>query len=292
MPILNTLSSGHHVVDIDGIRQSFHVTGKGPVIVVHPGGPGIHWQYLRMPLLERHFTMVYLEPIGTGGSGQLAEHPHGYTIELFANQLRRFLETLDISNVILLGHSHGGFVIQEHTSGSPDRVSGMILYSSSAVTGNDFMRNAANGIQAFADRRHADGPAVLQAWQSVPKMSSDDDYTKIMRDLLPAYFADGVREKLDLEAFRAGINATILIGNNEPFDARSRLQNLSVRTLILTGDHDFICGPKWGETLHDSLRNSELVRFAHSGHFAHLEQPEEFLASVLAFVKAHKLTPH
>ncbi|MGO7164890.1 alpha/beta fold hydrolase [Rhizobium johnstonii] len=123
-------------------------------------------------------------------------------------------------------------------------------------------------------------------------MSSDDDYTKIMRDLLPAYFADGVREKLDLEAFRAGINATLLIGNNEPFDARSRLQNLSVRTLILTGDHDFICGPKWGETLHDSLRNSELVRFAHSGHFAHLEQPEEFLASVLAFVKAHKLTPH
>jgi len=63
-----------------------------------PGGPGIHWQYLRMGFLEHHFTMLYLEPIGTGGSGRLAEHPHGYTVERFAKQLGRFLETLDSSS--------------------------------------------------------------------------------------------------------------------------------------------------------------------------------------------------
>ncbi len=40
--------------------------------------------------------MLYLEPIGTGGSGRLAEHPHGYTVERFAKQLGRFLETLDL----------------------------------------------------------------------------------------------------------------------------------------------------------------------------------------------------
>lgn len=291
MSTRNTLSSGHHVVDIDGIQQSFHVAGQGPVIVVHPGGPGIHWQYLRMGFLERHFTMLYLEPIGTGGSGRLAEHPHGYTVERFAKQLGSFLETLDLSEVVLLGHSHGGFVIQQHTIEHPDRVSAMILYSSSAVTGSDFMTAAANGVQSFADRYQAEGPAVLRAWQSVPNMSSDDDYTKIMRDLLPAYFADGVREKLDLEALRSRIKATLLIGNNEPFDVRSKLQSLSVPALVLVGDHDFICGPKWGENLHDSCSNSELVHFAQSGHFAHLEQPEEFLGAVLAFLDTHKLIP-
>jgi proline iminopeptidase len=291
MSTRNTLSSGHHVVDIDGIQQSFHVAGQGPVIVVHPGGPGIHWQYLRMGFLERHFTMLYLEPIGTGGSGRLAEHPHGYTVERFAKQLGSFLETLDLSEVVLLGHSHGGFVIQQHTIEHPDRVSAMILYSSSAVTGSDFMTAAANGVQSFADRYQAEGPAVLRAWQSVPNMSSDDDYTKIMRDLLPAYFADGVREKLDLEALRSRIKATLLIGNNEPFDVRSKLQGLSVPALVLVGDHDFICGPKWGKNLHDSCSNSELVHFAQSGHFAHLEQPEEFLGAVLAFLDTHKLIP-
>ncbi|WP_037071986.1 alpha/beta fold hydrolase [Rhizobium sp. CF142] len=289
MSTRNTLSSGHHVVDIDGIQQSFHVAGQGPIILVHPGGPGIHWQYLRMGFLERHFTMLYLEPIGTGGSGRLAEHPHGYTVERFAKQLGRFLETLDLSEVVLLGHSHGGFVIQQHTIEHPDRVSAMILYSSSAVTGSDFMAAAANGVQSFADRYQAEGPAVLRAWQSVPNMSSDDDYTKIMRDLLPAYFADGVREKLDLKALRSRVKATILIGNNEPFDVRSKLQGLSMPVLVLVGDHDFICGPKWGKNLHDSCSNSELVHFAQSGHFAHLEQPEEFLSAVLAFFEAHKL---
>lgn len=219
----------------------------------------------------------------------LPSTPHGYTVERFAKQLGRFLETLDLSEVVLLGHSHGGFVIQQHTIEHPDRVSAMILYSSSAVTGSDFMAAAANGVQSFADRYQAEGPAVLRAWQSVPNMSSDDDYTKIMRDLLPAYFADGVREKLDLEALRSRVKATILIGNNEPFDVRSKLQGLSVPVLVLVGDHDFICGPKWGKNLHDSCSNSELVHFAQSGHFAHLEQPEEFLSAVLAFFEAHKL---
>ncbi|MGM4914105.1 alpha/beta fold hydrolase [Rhizobium sp. 768_B6_N1_8] len=291
MSMRNSLNPGHHVVDIDGIQQSFHVAGQGPVMVVHPGGPGIHWQYLRMGFLERHFTMLYLEPIGTGGSGRLAEHPHGYTVERFAKQLGRFLETLDLSNVVLLGHSHGGFVIQQYTIEHPDRVSAMILYSSSAVTGSDFMAAAADGVRSFADRHQVEGRAVLRAWQSVPKMSSDEHYTEIMRDLLPAYFADDVHEKLDLGVFRLRIKATILIGNNEPFDVRSRLQDLSVPALVLAGAHDFICGPKWARTLDDSCSNSELVHFSQSGHFAHLEQPEEFLNAVLAFSEAHGLTP-
>ncbi|MCO1577534.1 hypothetical protein M8C13_17385 [Crossiella sp. SN42] len=47
------------------------MTGARLVCLVHSGGPGIHWEYLRMPEPERHLTMVYLEPVGTGQSGRL-----------------------------------------------------------------------------------------------------------------------------------------------------------------------------------------------------------------------------
>ena len=62
-------------LSVDGIRQVYHVAGRGPVCVAHSGGPGIHWAYLRSPELEERFTMVYLEPVGTGESGRLQPPP-------------------------------------------------------------------------------------------------------------------------------------------------------------------------------------------------------------------------
>ncbi|MGS2811439.1 alpha/beta fold hydrolase [Nocardia sp. MW-W600-9] len=65
------LTTGTHAFDSDGVIQRYHVYGSGPVCLVHPGGPGIHWEYLRMPALEQHLTMVYIEALGTGESGRL-----------------------------------------------------------------------------------------------------------------------------------------------------------------------------------------------------------------------------
>ncbi|GAA3467378.1 hypothetical protein GCM10018965_019310 [Nonomuraea roseola] len=55
------LLPGSHTVSIGGVLQRYHVAGAGPVCLVHPGGPGIGWEYLRMPELERHLTVVYLD---------------------------------------------------------------------------------------------------------------------------------------------------------------------------------------------------------------------------------------
>jgi hypothetical protein len=48
----SALSQGWHAFDVDGVQQSYQVTGNGRVCVVHSGGPGIESDYLRMPLLE------------------------------------------------------------------------------------------------------------------------------------------------------------------------------------------------------------------------------------------------
>lgn len=30
--------------EVDGIRLAYHVAGTGPVCLVHPGGPGVHYE--------------------------------------------------------------------------------------------------------------------------------------------------------------------------------------------------------------------------------------------------------
>ncbi len=108
-----------------------------------------------MPLLEAHFTMVYLDPIGTGASGRLPTHPMGYSVDRFAGQLLALLDAVGIDRPTLLGHSHGAFVILEAALRRPDAMAGLLLYAGAASTGGGFMAAAAARIDDFV-RRHRD----------------------------------------------------------------------------------------------------------------------------------------
>ncbi|MGY5046524.1 alpha/beta fold hydrolase [Streptomyces sp. 900105755] len=126
-PVVGPLSPGTHSFALGGITQRYHVYGTGPVCVAHPGGPGLFWDYLRMPALEEHLTMVYVEPIGTGGSGRLPSHPHGYTYDRYSRFLQVLINRLHLPEVHLLGHGHGAQVAAHHALYRPERLAGVIL---------------------------------------------------------------------------------------------------------------------------------------------------------------------
>ena len=79
----DALAPGTHEIVVDGVTQRYHVAGAGPVCVVHSGGPGIAWEYMRMPRVEAALTTVYVEPVGTGESGRLPDHPRTYHLLAF-----------------------------------------------------------------------------------------------------------------------------------------------------------------------------------------------------------------
>ncbi|MGW7366225.1 alpha/beta fold hydrolase [Streptomyces sp. NPDC054841] len=180
-PSADPLATGTHSVDIDGIVQRYHVHGTGPVCVAHSGGPGILWDYLRMPALERHLTVVYPEPIGTGAFGRLPSHPHGYTRPRYSRFLGALIEHLGVPEVHLLGHSHGGFVVQYHALHSPERVAGVVLYDSAPVTGPEHAAEAMRQVRSFAARHagHPELPEVLAAFEAVPGISDDAQMTVV-----------------------------------------------------------------------------------------------------------------
>ncbi|WP_327111498.1 alpha/beta hydrolase [Streptomyces sp. NBC_01341] len=134
------LSPGTHSFDVGGITQRYHVHGSGPVCVAHPGGPGMHWAYLRAPALERHLTMVYVEPIGTGASGRLPSHPHGYTRDRYSRFLELLINNLGVRRVHLLGHAHGALVAAHHAVHRPARLAGVVLHEGAPASASDAVR--------------------------------------------------------------------------------------------------------------------------------------------------------
>src|SRR3989442_8062930 len=65
-PVLSTRTA-------DGRDLGYRRMGTGPVLVCHPGGPGFSSLYFGdLAGLWERFTLVLLDPRGTGGSGPAA----------------------------------------------------------------------------------------------------------------------------------------------------------------------------------------------------------------------------
>ncbi|WP_194819949.1 alpha/beta fold hydrolase [Nocardia sp. XZ_19_385] len=289
---MTTMTPGVHAFDSDGVTQRYHVYGSGPVCLVHPGGPGIHWEYLRMPELEKHLTMVYVEALGTGASGRLPSHPHGYTRERYSLALQRIIDHLGGPAVYLLGHSHGAFVAAYHTIHRPAGLASIILYEGAPVTGPEHGAEAARRLQEFA-AAHADRPElaeVLAAFGAMQDISSDEQTLAVARGVLPSYFADYWGDEQRWAPVREALRASYISGSDadgapDLIDDRADLPKVGVPALVLVGRHDVICGPRWAQELHDLIPDSRLVVLEHSGHLGHLEEPERFAAAIRDFTR-------
>ena len=280
------LAEGIHNIELDGVTMRYHVAGSGPVCVLHSGGPGVAWEYLRVPHLEKALTCVYVEPVGTGGSGRLPTHPDGYSLDRYVSFVDALVDHLELPKVHVLGHSHGGFVAQRYAISHPDRLAGLVLYDTAPAAGPELMAEAARNMEAFLER-YADRPEAQEAmatWKGLA-MGTDEEYTRSMRGLLPAYFADSRVTAEAFAAMQAELRAWAVTSDEGPWQHHEALARLHTSTLVLVGQWDFICGPRWAHELHETIPDSQLVTFEHSGHFAHIEEPEEFASAVAGFVE-------
>jgi proline iminopeptidase len=294
-PDPDPLSTGTHTLMAGGLAQRYHVYGSGPVCLAHPGGPGVFWEYLRMPAVEQHLTMVYIEAMGTGDSGRLATHPNGYTRRYYATVIGRLIDHLGQGNVYLLGHSYGGFVAQRYALDHPDRLAGLILCDSSPVTGDEHGAELIRQVQLFATR-NADNPelpTVIAALQSMGSITDDVELTGALRALLPAYFADYWAREAEFASLRDHVQVNYISSLDadlvpDVIDDRAALPTLSTPTLVIAGRYDVICSVRWAAELHSLIPHSRLEILEKSGHFGHLEEPEAFTRAITDFVQENR----
>jgi proline iminopeptidase len=288
------LTSGGHSAAIEGVEQRYHVAGQGPLCVVHSGGPGVGWEYLRLPLVEQFMTLIYIEPIGTGTSGRLAE-PRDYTLARYVRQVDGLLDHLGARPVHFLGHSYGGFVALRYALAHPERLASLILYDSSPTSGPEFWERVQAAVGVFAER-HKDQPElpdVLAALRMIFTLladphATDEGLTSVFRRMIPVYFADYWARESEFAPLREAIRmyADPQRGvEPTPYDVRSQLGAIATRTLAMVGRYDAICAPYWSEMLAEKTPHAQLVVLEQSGHFGHIEEPEAFAHAISAFVR-------
>lgn len=276
-------------VVIDGVRQVYRVAGEGPLCLVHSGGPGVHPGYLRIPALEEHLTMVYMDPVGSGDSDPL---PDGdYAMARYGRFAVGVLDDLGAPAGYFLGHSHGGFVGLQLGLDHPDRLAGLILYDTAPLYGPELMEAATKEMTAFVERR-PDRPEAAEAgrmWDAVRvaktlEVTDDESHERYLKAILPAYFADHRRTS---EQWGGELSLRVTHDPNRlpvDWDVRDRLGAIDLPTLVIVGTYDFICPPRGAYEMHSGIPHARLCELRASGHFGHIEETGAFVAAVVDFV--------
>ena len=266
-----SIPPGDGAIAVDGGSLAYHVAGRGRPCVAWPGGPGLDAGYLRSPELERHATVIYVDPMGTGRSSRLAD-PGAHGKRRSAADLERLRQALGLERLCLIGHSYGGLVALTYALQHPERVERLLLYAATARVDAGFTGAAR---AALAARR----PGALAA----APPTTDDEATALSRRIAPLYLVraeqSGVVERLRAHA------APMTAPERAPLDLRGELGTISAPTLVVAGRHDPVCGPRFAEELASGIRGARLTVLEGSGHLAHLEEPAAFERAVAGFLE-------
>lgn len=286
---MSQLVPGEYDVNLNGVLIHYTIRGKGPVMIVHSGGPGMDardWDDFAQ--IDDFVTLVVIHPRGSGLSGPAAGD--AYLLPDYAADVEALRVHLGLERPIVMGWSHGGMVAQQFAFTYPESLSKLILFDTSAYFG-EFLSDIESAVQEFKDEPWFETSfAALKAeWDG--KYETDEDMSHLWAEEMKFYFkkfearAEAYHERtkdlpvriVPLKVFNDKEAATM--------DLRPHLVRIKVPTLVIVGRHDFITNVAMAEEMVKQIPDATLEIFEESGHFALVEEPGKFYRVIKEFVE-------
>ncbi len=281
----------------DGRVVEWEALGDGdePLVWVE-GGPGL-WAHLAradvVPVLDRFRCYLVNQP----GCGRTSPAPDasGYGLEAVAGFFEAWRSTMGLGPVTAMGHSWGGLAAPAWAALHPDGVRRLIVIDGYAGAGSVDAAEAEAEQQRALDRIR-DRPwfaAGFAAWDTGASRLGmpEADAVESMRAFMPFYFADADEPASAAHVDRPRQELRINVpasdawtGWREALDYRPLLAEVRCPTLVVVGEHDWICGPVWNRALAAAIPGSRLVEIPGVGHLPQYEVPEVFRDVVAAWL--------
>jgi 3-oxoadipate enol-lactonase/4-carboxymuconolactone decarboxylase len=238
-------------------------TPNSPVLIFSNslGSEMMMWDEL-IPYLLPYFRVLRYEtspPTPDGGV-------FACKIDDLGEQVIQIMDEINIESAYFCGLSMGGLIGQYLGINHPNRFKKMVLSNTGAKIGNDERWNSRietiskNGMQAIVDD-------TMERW-----------FTEEFRRQNPQKVAETYAMFLRSDVQRYS-NCCCAIRDA---DFREQLENLSVETLVITGDEDPVTNVEQAEFLVSKIPNAKL-KVLHARHLAATELPKEYAAVLVDF---------
>ncbi|HEX76987.1 MAG TPA: alpha/beta fold hydrolase [Dehalococcoidia bacterium] len=261
---------------VNGVKLYYEVTGEGfPLVLSHEfGGSFKSWEP-QVRFFSRRYQVITYNHRGFPPS-EVPEGEAAYSQELLVEDLRQLLGHLGIRQAFVGGLSMGGSVALNFGIAHPEMAKALIV-AATGTGSTDRERFEAEleqvarqfetqGVKAVAESL-TKSPTRIQLLRKDPK-----GWQEFYDDFI-THSATGSAHTL----------RGIVLKRPTIFALQSKLQQLKVPTLILTGDEDDACIEP-AIFMKRNIPSSGLVVFPQSGHAINLEEPDLFNRVVLDFL--------
>ncbi len=214
------------------------------------------------------------------GHGESTVGESGHSIDNLADDLLTVLETLDLHDAILVGHSMGGMGVQAFAIRHPEvtraRVKGLVLQSTSSHN----LVSDARRVRAALERLVGIGPDLGTLMRQpnlgflLARIGFGNDphasHVEATRQMLAACSRETTRDA----------TASLL-----SLDLTGGLPTVNVPTLVLVGTADALTPPRDSHRIAELVPGARLVELSGAGHMLMYERTDEVDALVMEFAR-------
>lgn len=261
------------MVTVNGHDLFVETIGEGPAVMVLHGGLGLDHTYLRPyfdQLAEDH-TVIYYDHFGNGRS----DHPEDFSALSMAGlaaDANALMAELGFEEMVLIGHSYGGFIAQEYATTFGDTLRGLVLVDT--VPAFDYAPTVSGSDEQMA---------AFGALFSGPQPDNDTWRTN-WGLVIQMYFAEydpvlgAVLDENTHYSYEAWNTSGALLG---AFNMLEALPEFDMPILAMAGTQDGITPPGPGaERIAELAPNAELVLFEGAAHYPFIETEAAFFEAL------------
>lgn len=265
-------------VVVDDTLIHYRDQGEGePILLLHGAFSSLHtfeeWNNI---LTNRGYRVLRLDLPGFGLTGSRSDHR--YSMEVYVETIRQFLQTMDVKKCVIAGNSLGGWLSWEFALKYPAMVRKLVLIASAGYIDDRSIplpfkmakTPFINKVIKYVVKRNVLEQFVRQVY---------GDQSKITEELIERYYELFSREG-NPEAFLA-------ICNTKPKDNTNKLKKIKAPTLILWGEKDEWIPIEYAYRFDIQIPNSDLIIYEGVGHIPMEELPHETAQDLISFISQH-----
>lgn len=236
-------------VEHDGAQLWYATYGVGtPVILLHGGlGHSGNWGYQVPCLIRGSYRVVLMD---SRGHGRSTRDTRSFSYELMASDVLAVMDALDIEKASLVGWSDGACTALVLAATVPQRIASVFFFACNMDPSSVTQIEASPTLQRCFSR-HA------------------KDYAKLSRTP---------------ERFKNLVTDLTLMQRTQPNFSADDLAKISVPVIVVQGEHDEFIKREHAEYLVHCIPKATFLLLDGVSHFAPLQKPSQFCASILRFL--------
>lgn len=291
------LSNGETI----GYRESG--SGEQTIILIHGNMTSSkHWEILMVNFDDR-YKIYGIDLRGFGMSSYV--NPIN-SLKDFSEDIKLFVDSLGLSNFVLVGWSTGGGVAMQFASDYPEKVSHLILVESVGIKGFPLVKKDTNlkplegkflkTKEEIANDSFKVIP-VLKAYENKDKKFFRDLWNLIIytqkqpsEDLYQEYLEDMLTQRNYVDVLYALTTFNLSHQNNGIVEGTGDVDKIIAPTLVIQGDKDYVVSLEMAKEIVAEIGdNANLIILENTGHSPMVDNLEKLKSLVLEFIKSPEL---